>query len=289
MTVQTVRSGAGRFGAGHAGDGPPPRSQGVPGPANWSPGPGAVRVRSLASEMELSAREGRTVVFGRSRLDAHVCVGADDPQVSRCQGTVTHRQGSWLLHNTGRLPMRLPRARLLFPHEPAVPLPCGYTPVFIQGSAGRAHLLEIHVAGDDGDRPAPVPDVATQPPRLWRLTADERLALAVLGSRYLRHDTHPQPLTWHQTAVELAVRQPDAGWTAKRVERLVAEVRARLSRHEVPGLTREEVGEPVGNLLNHNLLRELILSTTLTPADLRDTPTGQPSRRSPASAHRFTP
>ena len=48
-----------------------------------------------------------------------------------------------------------------------------------------------------------------------------------------------------------------------------AEVRNRLSGNGVSGLTREEVGEPIGNTLNHNLIRELMESTTLVPPDLR--------------------
>lgn len=52
------------------------------------------------------------------------------------------------------------------------------------------------------------------------------------------------------------------------VEHLVVGVRTRLSRDGVAGLTRAEIGEPVGNSLNHNLLRELLLSTTLVPPDL---------------------
>ncbi|MGH3874906.1 MAG: hypothetical protein ACRDSR_25960 [Pseudonocardiaceae bacterium] len=32
---------------------------------------------------------------------------------------------------------------------------------------------------------------------------------------------------------------------------------------------RNEVGEPVGNALNHKLILELLLSTTLVPPDLR--------------------
>jgi hypothetical protein len=66
----------------------------------------------------------------------------------------------------------------------------------------------------------------------------------------------------------LAELQPSEGWTAKRVEHLVSNVRTRLSRDGVPGLTREEVGEPVGNALNDNLFRVLLLTTTLVPADL---------------------
>jgi hypothetical protein len=37
----------------------------------------------------------------------------------------------------------------------------------------------------------------------------------------------------------------------------------------VPGLTRDEVGDPVGNALNHNLMMELVSSATLVPPDLR--------------------
>jgi hypothetical protein len=48
----------------------------------------------------------------------------------------------------------------------------------------------------------------------------------------------------------------------------VLAVRQRLSAKGVPGLTREEVGEPVGNTLNHNLLVALLRSTTLRPADV---------------------
>jgi hypothetical protein len=38
----------------------------------------------------------------------------------------------------------------------------------------------------------------------------------------------------------------------------------------VAGLTRDEVGEPVGNALNHNLITELLLTTTLVPPDLAE-------------------
>lgn len=66
----------------------------------------------------------------------------------------------------------------------------------------------------------------------------------------------------------LAARQPGAGWTQKKVEHMVVVVRDRLAHDGVAGMTREEVGEPVGNMLNHNLLTELLVSTTLVPPDL---------------------
>jgi hypothetical protein len=81
-------------------------------------------------------------------------------------------------------------------------------------------------------------------------------------------EAHPQPLTWRQAYEHLNDLKPDAGWTAKKVEHKVTTVRDRLSRGGVPGLTREEVGEPVGNTLNQNLIRELMESTTLVPPDL---------------------
>ena len=51
-------------------------------------------------------------------------------------------------------------------------------------------------------------------------------------------------------------------------EHLIGDVRDRMSREGVSGLSREEVGEPVGNSLNHNLIQELMLSMTLVPRDL---------------------
>ncbi|GHE04895.1 hypothetical protein GCM10010339_38340 [Streptomyces alanosinicus] len=103
---------------------------------------------------------------------------------------------------------------------------------------------------------------------MWVLTEQEKLALVVLGRRYLLHEPRPQPLTWKQTAAQLDELQPGAGWTDKRVAHLVDAVRARLSRDGVPYLTREEIGEPVGNALNDHLLRALLASTTLVPMDL---------------------
>ena len=132
-----------------------------------------------------------------------------------------------------------------------------------------AELVFLVVSGSgSGRRPAPRHHDVTQPPRIWTLDEDERLALIVLGQRYLLHEPRPQPLPWHVAAAQLAELRPEAGWTRKRVEHLVVGVRNRLSADGVAGLTRAEIGEPVGNALNHNLLRELLLSTTLVPPDL---------------------
>lgn len=238
-------------------------AHGVPAAA-----PATLFALSVAGGLSVGPKEGRTLVFGRNRPEVHVCVGEDDPRVSREHGVLEHRADRWWIRNTGRLPVRLPGGRLLFAEEEPVPLTEGYTPVFVRGSAHREHLLELFVTGADGGRPAARHRDATQQPVLWRLDDDERLVLVVLGQRYLLHEHRPQPLSWRQAADQLAELQPDAGWTPKRVEHAVTAIRTRMSRGGVPGLTREEVGEPVGNALNDNLIRELVLSTTLVPPDL---------------------
>ncbi|QWF82882.1 FHA domain-containing protein [Amycolatopsis sp. CA-230715] len=229
---------------------------------------GTLFALSLAGGITLGPKEGRSIIFGRNRPEVHVCLGEDDPKVSRQHGTLAHHEGAWWIANTGKLPIRLPGSRLLFGDEEPVPLAEGYTPLFVRGSHNREHLLEAYVTGSTGIKPPPRHAEITQPPRTWLLQADERLALIVLGQRYLLHELRPQPLSWRQAAAQLALLHPDAGWTAKRVEHVVVAVRNRLSRGGVPGLTREEVGEPVGNTLNDNLLKELLLSTTLVPPDL---------------------
>jgi hypothetical protein len=221
-------------------------------------------MRALGSLVQRSPHEGRTVVFGRNEDEVHLEVGGDDPRVSRRHGALTYGDGRWLLSNLGRLPIRV-ADRLLFPGEEPVPLPLGYTPLVVHGSPGREHLVEVYVADGSGHRQWA--DDVTRGPATWPLSPDERIALIVLGQRYLHQEPHPQPLTWQATAAQLAELQPDRRWSQKRVEHLVLAVRQRLSAGGVAGLTREEVGEPVGNTLNHNLLVELLRSTTLRPAD----------------------
>lgn len=223
---------------------------------------------AISGGIAVPPRNGREVLFGRNRDEVHVCLGEDDPKVSRQHGRLTHRGDQWWVANTGKLPMRLSGQRLLYPDEEAIPLAEGYTPLFIRGSRKREHLLELFVTGQDGGRPRPLPRDPTQPTRTYRLSQEERLALIVLGQRYLSHDLYPQPQTWRQVAERLGRVQPDFGWTTRKVEHLIGDVRDRMSREGVSGLSREEVGEPVGNSLNHNLIQELMLSMTLVPRDL---------------------
>ncbi|MCK2241285.1 MULTISPECIES: FHA domain-containing protein [unclassified Crossiella] len=231
--------------------------------------PGTLNVLAVAGGITVGPREGREVLFGRNRPDVHVCVGENDRRISRRHGCVTYRDDQWWLSTLGRLPVRLPGARLLFNQDEPIPLGPGYTPVFVRGSNHREHLLEVHVQGAAEDGRGPEHEASTRPPNIWALSPVEQLVLVVLGQRYLLHEAYPTPLSWRQAAEHLTEIRPAEEWTSKRVEHLVMSVRNRLSRGGVPGLTREEINHPVGNTVNHNLIRELLESTTLVPPDLR--------------------
>jgi hypothetical protein len=229
---------------------------------------GTIHLRTIGSDFTLRPGLGREILFGRNHKEVHVCVGGDDGQVSRLQGRVTHRSDRWWVHNAGLLPLRFPGSLLLFTNEEPVPLTDGYTPLFVRGGGGREHLLELFVTGEDGGRPAARPDDPTRPPRQWALSEEERLVLVVLGQRYLLNIARPQPLTWKDTTDQLKALRPDGGWSVRRVQNVVAAVRERLSRRGVAGLIEADVPQPIGNALNDNLLRELLLSTSLVPTDL---------------------
>jgi hypothetical protein len=228
---------------------------------------GTVFALGLMGGVTVGPADGRQIYFGRDRNMVHVCIGEDDPKVSRHHGTLTYHDGRWRVRNTGRLPIRL-ASRLLFPDEDPIALGTGFTQMFVQSSPGRLHLLEVFVTGPDAQQPVARHDEATRPPTVWRLSDDERLVLVVLSQRYLLHEPQPQPLSWRRVADQLGELRPDARWSAKKAEHVVAEVRGRLAQTGVVGLTREQVSEPVGNRLSHNLIQELLMSTTLVPRDL---------------------
>lgn len=230
--------------------------------------PGSVHALALGGGYTVGPGEGRTVYFGRNRPLVHVCLGEDDREVSRRHGELTCVGGRWWLRNTGRRPIRLPRSQWLFAQESAIPLADGYTPLYVPGTQDREHLLEIFVAGPDGGAPRTLHEAETAPPKQYSFTDEEQLMLVVLGQQYLMREPNPKPLTWKAAAEQLVLLQPDGGWSAKKLEHRIGVIRDRLSRRGVPRLTREEVGEPVGNSLNDNLIRELVRSTALTPKDL---------------------
>ncbi|MFI7119427.1 FHA domain-containing protein [Amycolatopsis sp. NPDC049868] len=229
---------------------------------------GTIFASTVSGRSSMPPGEGRKLLFGRNRDDVHVCVGEDDREISRHQGTLVHEGGVWCVRNEGRLPLRLPGSRLVFGGDEPAPLSDGYTALFIRNNSGREHLLEIFVAGTDSPAPSSVATEVTKPPRVWRLTMAERTVLAALAQRFLRQEAYPQPLSWRRVAEQLAELDPDENWAPKKAEHVVAGVRKRLVEAGVPGLTKEEVGEPVGNALNVHLIGELLQSTTLVPPDL---------------------
>ncbi|MFC4949160.1 FHA domain-containing protein [Pseudonocardia sp. GCM10023141] len=229
--------------------------------------PGTLVARTVGTDLTFGPNDGRTVLFGRQAADVHICVGSDDLGVSRRHGALTCDGDRWSVRNLGRRPLRLPSGELHTNADPA-PLADGHTPIVVPGSSDRQHLLEIYVVGADGVRPRPRHDHETHHPVLWPLTEAERLVLLVLGQRYLRNQPNPQPLSRRDAAAELTALDPGAGWTYKKVEHHVKDVRERMARRGVSGLRAEEVPSPIGNQLNENLIRELIRTSTLQPGDL---------------------
>lgn len=206
------------------------------------------------------------LVFGRNELDVHVCVGVGDPHVSRQQGVITRQYSRWVLSNIGRLPIRFPGSRLVLSGD-QTELPVGYTPLFIVAPQ-QEHLLEVRIAAITPQVGAGTTHEAeTRDRDVWELSSVEKLVLVCLGQRYLRNEPQPQPLTWEQVAVELGFLRPAERWSWRRAAAIVAKVRKQLSV-TVPRLVEEEVPPPVGNTLNHNLIAELLITSTIVKSDL---------------------
>lgn len=229
--------------------------------------PDTLFILGLNRGMQVAPDAGFRVTFGRHPDDVHIQVGTGDNQVSRQHGHIERQGSEWILYNTGRRPIRFPDSRRLL-KDGWRALPGGYAPLFIVCD-DREHLLEVRVTTRSGPPETDPPYVEeTRESRKWALTGEEHLAVLCLGQRYLESGSFPQPLTWKETADQLAGLQPEAGWDSKRVQRIITEIRARLSGKGVRGLTRKEVGEPVGNLLNHNLIMELLTTASLLPEHL---------------------
>ena len=213
-----------------------------------------------------------TLLFGRDREDVHVPVGVDDPTVSRRHGvfTCTGPDGGWWLTNTGHLPIELPDGGLMLTGHRRVVEP-GYTPLVINSSKQRSHLVEVRLVDDDDLHPRSTTKASTVDPKtVYELSPAERLVLTALARRYLEgQEPFPLPLTWEDTA-QTANASPytTKAWNFRTAANTVEEVRERLHHRGVRGLMRDEVGEPVGSTLSVNLIRELIKTVTLSAEDL---------------------
>jgi hypothetical protein len=201
-----------------------------------------------------------------------VPVGVDDPTVSRRHGvfTCTGAEGRWWLTNTGLLPIELPNGALMLKGHRRVIEP-GYTPLVINSSKERSHLVEVRLVDDEHRHPRSSTKAETvDPETVYELSPSERLVLTALARRYLEgQEPFPLPLTWEDTA-KAASASPytTKAWNFRTVANTVEEVRERLHRRGVRGLMRDEVGEPVGSTLSVNLIRELLKTVTLSAEDL---------------------
>lgn len=229
--------------------------------------PGTLLVLSTSGGLSVTPDSAFTVLFGRNYPEVHVCVGANDRNVSRVQGRISREHSRWMLGNLGRSPIRMPGGALLLTGHRAE-LPRTYAPLSVL-SPRQEYLLEVRVVGP---RPAGAggevfEDLTVTRPK-WPLSAEERLVVVCLAQRYLRGEPYPQPLTWGRVAEELAARYPEVRWNAHRAANIVGKIRRTLHGAGVAGMVEDEIPQPVGNALNHNLIVELLESTTITREDL---------------------
>lgn len=212
------------------------------------------------------------LLFGRDKENVNIPVGVSDPHVSRVHGRLICHGQEWTVRNEGELPMLFPGdSMLLKGHERLVEE--AYTPVFIGDLTRRMHSMEIRLIDSGRAKTGCDPDDETVAPVPHPLSDTERLVLTALARRYLLGLPRPRPASWKQVADDMGLLPGDRQWNEKMVARIVAGVRERLSepgyRRPVAGLLRDEVfGEPLGNALNENLIRALLQSATLTPADV---------------------
>jgi FHA domain len=213
--------------------------------------------------------EGREVFFGRNRSEVHICVGPDDPGVSRRHGALTFSHGRWWVRTLGGRPVHVGGTRVLRRGDEPVPLAEGRTSLLVEGADPRdLHLVRVHVVGVVEKPPPPIRS-GTVPVRCFRLDPTERLVMTVVAQRHLLRDADPQPLTAREAAAELAHLQPAAGWTQKKVEHLVKKVRDRLTGQGVTGLVPAPGQTGFDSAYRRNLIDVLVGSGTLGAADVR--------------------
>ena len=205
-----------------------------------------------------------TLQFGREQDDVHVPIGIDDEYVSRQHGILVCDGENWWLENHGKLPIQVPDGPMLLRGH-GKPMPSGYTPLMIFSEQRRTHVLHVRVVGHERPIADRKPQGTTKNPNLYVLSKNEHLVMVALAQRYLRGESYPQPTTWRQAAEMLSAIPGGKQWSWKSIEYIVGNLRDRLA---IPFTSREEVEEPVGNTLNHNLIEALLRGAYLLPEDL---------------------
>jgi hypothetical protein len=215
-----------------------------------------------------SPQEGRVLWFGRNRPDVHICVGPDDPGVSRRHGSLEFSAGRWWVRTLGSRPVHVGGTHVLRRGDEPIPLTEGRTSLLVEGADPRdLHLVRVRVVGP-AEQPLRTVGSGTVPVRCFRLEPIERLVMTVLAQRHLLRCPDPQPLTAREAADELAALQPAVGWTQKKVEHLVKKVRDRLSGQGVGGLVPEPGRTGFDSAYRRNLIDALLGTGTLGAADL---------------------
>jgi hypothetical protein len=240
-----------------------PLSGGAPEPAP----PGTIFV--IGDERGWAVPPRRfTLQFGREEEEVHVPLGIDDEYISRQHGVFVCDGERWWLENRGKLPIQVPDAPMLLRGH-GRSLCSGYTPLMIFSEKRRTHVLHVRVVGYEqppaDHKPAVRPGSTTKSPNLYTLSRSEHLAMVALAQRYLRGEPKPQPTTWKHAVDTLNAIPGGKQWTTGSLTYAVDVLRGRLA---IPFTSREEVEEPVGNTLNHNLIEALLRGAYLVPEDL---------------------
>lgn len=240
-----------------------PPSMSLSGAAPEGAPPGAIFVIGDEGGWAVPLRKF-TLQFGRDQDEVHVPIAVDDPYVSRQQGALVCDGHVWWLENRGMLPIQIPGGPMLLRGHGCL-LASGYTPLIIISQRHRTHLLHVRVVDRTREAPGRRAGMRTKEADCYYLSKTEHMVLAALAQRYLRGEPNPQSATWKQTADMLNLVPGPKEWTPRTVEHLVTAVRERLA---IPFTSRKDVGEPVGNTLNNNLIEALLRSACLLPEDL---------------------
>ena len=230
--------------------------------------PGTLVVLEPGVGLTASPAEGMVLWFGRNRPEVHICVGSDDPGVSRRHGALEYSSGCWWVRTLGGRPVRVGRTHVLRKGDEPVPLADGRTSLLVEGAdPNDLHLVRVEVVGAAAP-PRRDPCSGTAPVRCHRLDPAERLVMTVLAQRVLLRQAGATLLTSREAAAELEVLQPGV-WTPRKVEHLVKRVRERLAAQGVDGLVPEPGSTGYDSAYRRNLIDELVDSGTLGTPDLR--------------------
>jgi hypothetical protein len=203
-------------------------------------------------------QDGNEVTLGREKGRVHVIVGGHDPAVSRRHATIRCTvQGEttwWTLRNTGKLPIYLPQAPKLLQDQETL-LPDGFTPLHV--GADHRHAVEVLVSHGRKRPPHPI-DGVTRDGRV-PLSPAERLVLVAMFQDYLQGTDTARPRSRLDTSTQLNQVPGQSGWTIKRVEHRVADVRLKL------GI---DVDSAPPDQLRDKLINHLLNTGSLVPSDL---------------------